>query len=95
MEGFALDDLYRPFVSIRFGAYYLAVQMGRFDDQILVGLAAYNGGPGNTMRWLEGVNDLDLFVEAITATQSRLYLQRVYEQYLIYEEIYRPAEGVE
>ncbi len=88
---FVLDDLYRPSISIRFGAFYLAVQMGRFDDQILVALAAYNGGPGNTLRWLEstGSDDLDLFVEVITSDQSRLYLQRVYEQYLIYEKLYR------
>jgi soluble lytic murein transglycosylase len=96
MDDFVLDDLYRPSVSIRFGAFYLAAQMNRFADQILVALAAYNGGPGNTLRWLEaGGEDLDLFVETITATQSRLYLQRVYEQYLIYERLYRQDTGKE
>jgi soluble lytic murein transglycosylase len=92
-----LDDLYRPSISIRFGAFYLAVQMRRFDDHILVALAAYNGGPGNTLRWLDSTasDDLDLFVEVITATQSRLYLQRVYEQYLIYERLYRTGGSEE
>ena len=94
IDDFSLDDLYRPSVGIRFGAYYLAVQMGRFDNQILLALAAYNGGPGNTLYWLElGGDDLDLFVEVITASQSRIYLQRVYEQYLIYETLYRPTEA--
>jgi soluble lytic murein transglycosylase len=93
VKDFAVDDLYRPAVSLRFGAYYLAAQLQRFDDQILVALAAYNGGPGNALQWLEaGGDDLDLFVEAITAVQSRLYLQGVYEQYMIYEELYRSAE---
>jgi soluble lytic murein transglycosylase len=96
MSDFVLDDLYRPWVSIRFGAYYLGLQMSRNDDQILIALAAYNGGPGNTLRWLEASgDDLDLFVEVITATQSRIYLQRVYEQYLIYEALYRPAGSEE
>ena len=96
MEGFDLDDLYRPHVSISFAAFYLRAQMNRFDDLILVALAAYNGGPGNTLRWIEaGGEDLDLFVELITATQSRLYLQRVYEQYLIYERLYRASEFAE
>jgi soluble lytic murein transglycosylase len=91
MDDFVLDDLYRPAVSVRFGAYYLAVQLGRFDNQILFALAAYNGGPGNTLHWLEaGGDDLDLFVEVITASQSRIYLQRVYEQYIMYESLYRP-----
>jgi soluble lytic murein transglycosylase len=96
MEDFVLDDLYLPWISIRFAAYYLAVQMQRFDNQVLISLAAYNGGPGNTLRWLEkGGEDLDLFVEVITAAQSRLYLQRVYEQYLTYEELYRAAEDAD
>lgn len=96
MEEFTLDDLYRPSVSIRFGAFYLGVQMNRFDSQVLLALAAYNGGPGNTTRWLEGSgDDLDFFVEVITADQSRRYLQRVYEQYLIYESLYRLAEDLE
>ena len=91
LDEFELDDLYRPFISIKFGAYYLAVQMKRFDQRLLAALAAYNGGPGNTIRWLEAAdNDLDLFVEVITANQSRIYLQRVYEQYLFYERLYRP-----
>jgi soluble lytic murein transglycosylase len=96
MEDFQLDDLYRPHVSVKFGAFYLGVQMNRFGDQILIALAAYNGGPGNTLRWLEsGGEDLDLFVELITAPQSRVYLQRVYEQYLTYERLYRPPVSVE
>jgi soluble lytic murein transglycosylase len=90
MEGFVLDDLYRPWVSIRFAAFYLAAQLKRFDGQLLVALAGYNGGPGNTLHWLEGTEgDVDLFVEMIGATQSRNYLQRVYEQYITYEQLYR------
>jgi soluble lytic murein transglycosylase len=96
VDGFVLSDLYRPSVSIRFGAWYLAVQMDRFDDQILIALAAYNGGPGNTLYWIElaGDDDLDLFVEVITASQSRRYLQQVYKQYQMYETLYRsPGTG--
>jgi soluble lytic murein transglycosylase len=96
IEDFILEDLYRPHISILFGAFYLKVQMDRFDNQLLVALAAYNGGPGNTLRWVEaGGDDLDLFVELLTATQSRLYLQRVYENYAVYERLYRSAESVE
>jgi soluble lytic murein transglycosylase len=90
VEDFAVDDLYRPSTSIRFGAHYLASQLAYFDDQILLALSAYNGGPGNAMQWSEaGGDDLDLFVEVITAVQSRLYLQGVYENYIVYEKLYR------
>ena len=93
IDDFVLDDLYRPSVSVRFGAHYLAVQMERFDNQVLMSLAAYHGGPGNTLRWAEaGGDDLDLFVEFITVPTSRGYLQRVYQHYVRYEALYR-SEG--
>jgi soluble lytic murein transglycosylase len=94
VEDFGLEDLFRPSVSLRFGAYYLGAQLQRFDGQILIALAAYNGGPGNALRWLDAAGeDTDFFVEVITAEQSRLYLQRVYEQYAVYERLYRPGKG--
>ncbi len=87
---FVLDDLFRPSTSIEFGAYYLDWTLGVFDEHILVSLAAYNGGPGNTRRWLEAAGyDLDFFVETITAEESRRYLRKVYEGYAIYEKLYR------
>jgi soluble lytic murein transglycosylase len=96
MDNYTADDLYRPSVGIEFGAYYLATLLQFFDDRILVALAAYNGGPGNAQQWLDAVaGDLDLFVETITAEESRRFLRRVYEGYVIYETLYRgndPAE---
>jgi soluble lytic murein transglycosylase len=90
MDDFGENDLYRPSVSIEFAASYFSRQLGYFGNRLLVTLAAYNGGPGNTLRWLEAADDdLDLFVEEITAVQSRIYLQQVYKQYLIYETLYR------
>lgn len=95
LDDFDVEDLYRPTVSIRFAAYYLSAQLRYFDNQLLVALAAYNGGPGNTLRWLEIAGpDLDLFVEVITAEQSQRYLREVYAQYLFYEALYRsPGAG--
>jgi soluble lytic murein transglycosylase len=95
-EDFAPDDLYRPSVSMQFAAFYLATQMSVFDDQILVALAAYNGGPGNARRWLEaGGGDFDLFVELITLSESQRYLQRVFEGYAVYEQLYRADVAAE
>jgi soluble lytic murein transglycosylase len=92
MEPYDPDDLYRPSVSIQFGAFYLETLLEVFDDQIPMALAAYNGGPGNTRRWLDAASgDLDLFVETIPAEESRRFLRRVYEGYAIYEALYRAA----
>jgi soluble lytic murein transglycosylase len=81
---------------MQFAAFYLATQMSVFDDQILVALAAYNGGPGNARRWLETAGgDLDLFVETITLSESQRYLQRVFEGYEVYEQLYRYGDAIQ
>jgi len=82
-------DLYRPYVSLRFGTYYLAQQRDRFEGRIDVALAAYNGGPFRAVRWLEsGGDDPDLFLELVTLSEPRLYLQRIKEHFTVYRALY-------
>jgi soluble lytic murein transglycosylase len=84
------DDLDKPYVNVKFGAWYLAHQIQDFDN-VFAALAAYNAGPGNAIRWLSAENgsDDDLFVEGITFSESRLYVKRVYEYYSAYSALYR------
>ena len=87
--GYETADLYRPYVSLRFGTYYLAQQRDRFDGRLDAALAGYNGGPGNAQRWLESAgDDLDLFLESITFSETRLYLQRIKEHFAVYQALY-------
>ena len=44
---FEPEDLYRPNVSVRLGAQYLASNQKILDGDLYAALAAYNGGPGN------------------------------------------------
>jgi len=46
VQAFAATDLYRPTLSLRFGAKYLSDQLGNFGGDAYRALAAYNGGPG-------------------------------------------------
>ena len=88
LDGFQVEDLYRPYLSVRFGAAYLAAQLDGFDDQVPLALAAYNGGPGNARRWAEEATDVDLAVEEIDLAETRLYVRRVYEHYAAYRRLY-------
>jgi soluble lytic murein transglycosylase len=82
-------DLYRPYISLRFGTYYLARQRDRFDGRIDVALAAYNGGPFRAVRWLETAgDDPDLFLELITLYEPRVYIQRIKEHLAVYQALY-------
>ena len=91
--GFAVDDLFRPAVAIRFGAFYLGAQLERFGD-VHHALAAYNGGPGNAARWAEaaGWPPAD-FVEAVAFSETRAYVQLVMEHYAWYRALYGGAGG--
>ncbi len=90
-KDFDVDQLFRPGVSIEFGAYYLSAQLSRFEN-LWLGLAAYNGGPGNAQRWRDqfGVEDPDLLVELIPVRETQAYVRLVYGFYGAYRQVYRP-----
>lgn len=83
------QDLYRPYISITFGTYYLAVQRDRFDGDLYAALAAYNAGPGRSAAWRQQAGgDQDLFFELISLDQPQTYIQRITEHYAMYRALY-------
>lgn len=80
------DQLYLPFVSIRFGEWYLAQDLKGFDEPIYA-LAAYNAGSSRIKQWQR--SDLDLAVEAINLSQTSTYVRVVYSNWRQYQAIYR------
>ncbi len=89
-EGYIEADLYRPEVSITLGARYLARQRDYFGGNLYAALAAYNGGPGNTIIWSQlAGDDLDLLLEVIRASETRQYIMMIYENFNIYRLLYQ------
>jgi len=87
------DDLYRPYVSVRLGAYYLDSSRDLFDGDLYAALAAYNAGPGNAAVWKElAGDDPDLFLEIIRFKETQDYIRYIYEIYNTYKAIYSPME---
>jgi len=84
---FRPQDLYRPVVSLQYGAYYLARQLDAFHGDVLRALAAYNAGPGNARRWDDP--DPDVFVENIDVPETRRYVEAIYAHFRAYELVYR------
>jgi soluble lytic murein transglycosylase len=86
---YTVTDLYRPYVSLVFGTTYLARQRQYFDGDLYDMLAAYNGGPGNTMAWQElADDDPDLFLETVRIQETRDYIRLITENYYIYRWLY-------
>jgi len=83
------DDLIRPVVNLRFGVDYLNTQRNLFDGDLYAALAAYNGGPGNSLAWKKLVpDDPDLFLEVIRWAETRNYIRGIFEIFAIYRLIY-------
>jgi soluble lytic murein transglycosylase len=93
-EDFTFGNLVRPKVSLRFGAHYLGAQLELFEGDVPAALAAYNGGPGNSLRWREAAPaDADLFLEVINLSETRSYVELVLEHYAHYRYAYGLADG--
>ena len=85
------DDLYRPLVSLTYGAYYLDLQKRNFNNDLHIALAAYNAGPNKAAQWMpliEAFYDPDLFVEVIRFSETRNYIRYIYEIFTIYRKLY-------
>jgi soluble lytic murein transglycosylase len=84
-DDFLNSHLFRPRVSLRFGAHYLGAQIEALDGDLPAALSAYNGGPGNASRWQEaGGGDPDVFLETIEFSETRAYVEVVLENYATY-----------
>ncbi len=80
------DDLVRPELAIRFGAWYLKRQLEGFSDEPAMALAAYNAGPGNAARWEDAaaLAGADGFLAALDFNSTRMYVQYVIETLAVY-----------
>ena len=89
-ENYTVEDLDRPYVSLVFGANYLRRQRGLFEGDTFAMLAAYNGGPGNTLAWkdLASGDDPDLFLEVIRIEETRNYIRLINEIHSVYKWLY-------
>jgi soluble lytic murein transglycosylase len=83
------DDLYRPLVSITFGARNLHDNQSYLDGDLYAALAAYNTGYTRAKEWKDlSNNDPDLFLEVIRLDEPHRYILSIYEMFSIYRRIY-------
>ncbi len=87
-------DLTRPYVSVRFGAYYLSRQRQELGGDLYAMLAAYNGGPGMAARWKDrSGGDPDVFyitmpLDGAGYRETQLYIRTVTNNYAVYHRLY-------
>ncbi len=77
--------------NIQYGATYLAWLMNYWDGDVELVIASYNGGQGYVRRIFEAdyvAGDKDEFYREIDRSETREYLQRVYENLAVYRTLY-------
>ena len=85
------DRLFDGRYNIRLGAAYLGQLIKNYRGSYILALAAYNAGPNRVIRWLrqngdprKGAVDPIDWVEGISISETRNYVQRVMENLQIY-----------
>ena len=90
-ETFVEDSLTRLSTNIRYGSHYLKKLLDKFGGNMVLALAAYNGGPPMVMEWLEKNKHktFDLFIEDIGYDETRGYVKKVLANYWTYRGLAR------
>lgn len=84
------SDLHDPTTNLTLAQAYLKYLSGKLDGNLMLVVAAYNGGIGNVQRWLDkGVTpgrDPVLWLESIPFDETRDYVEKVFANYWIYQQ---------
>jgi soluble lytic murein transglycosylase len=81
-----------PLTNVLAGSWYLKRGLrhyGQADDPLPFGLAEYNAGRGNVLKWLAGGGATNgaAFIERIGFPSTRLYVQKIIERYQDYRRV--------
>ncbi len=87
------SEVYKPDINIKLGSNYLSSVLQRAQNNALLAVASYNGGPNAVQSWLKehnssGYPDFDYFVENIPFRETRDYVRKVFGSYWVYEKVY-------
>jgi soluble lytic murein transglycosylase-like protein len=83
-----------PEANIWLGTWYLKYLLDRYAGNLVYAIGSYNAGPGAVDRWLRSHGkqlDVDEFVERTPFEETRRYIRRALESYMVYHALYAPS----
>jgi soluble lytic murein transglycosylase len=85
-------QLYQPETSIRLGSEYLGELLAMFPTLPEAVAASYNGGEDNVVRWVKRAKQKDpgVFTSEIGFDETKIYVQKVMNNYRVYRQLYTP-----
>ena len=89
-ENLSRKKLEDPETSIRYGTYYLSYLYRRFDYNWHTAFAAYNGGEGNVVEWLQNPNysDMNGNLTDIPFKETKNYVKKINAAIKTYQNLY-------
>ena len=92
---FTVSDLGTPQVNIAYGSYYIRYLLNLYDGNVVMALAAYNGGETNVDRWVQRLKQSHqrFQIADIPIAQTRLYVQEVLSKQRAYRAHWGRALG--
>lgn len=87
----SVDNLFNPETNIHLGCLYLSYLNSRFDNDVSLVLAAYNGGEGNVRKWLKSTvySPDGKTLTNIPYKETANYVKKVSTYYDLYKKIYQ------
>jgi len=82
--------LYDPEINVETGSLYLKnlLSINYINGDLLKALISYNAGPGNLSKWMKKTtfnDDSFLLIESIPSRETRMFVERVLTNLVIYE----------
>lgn len=88
-EYFSDNILYEKETNIKYGCFYLSKLINDFEGNLILALAAYNGGEGNVRKWLENYEEEKKFsIDDIPFEETKSYVKKVQQNYGMYMFLY-------
>lgn len=83
-------SLLTPDTNIELGCAYLHYVKSRLNNDDLLSVAAYNGGPNAVLKWKQSLNykNFDEFIENIPYQETKDYIKKVFRSYWVYLNLY-------
>lgn len=90
LDNFTIEQSFDPETNIQIGCWYLNNLMKEFNQDLILVIAAYNGGSGNVSKWLKdkNLNPSGQKLEKIPFKETEQYVKKVVKSYNIYKRLY-------
>lgn len=85
------ESLYNPEINIKIGTKYYSKLIKKYNNNMLLALAAYNAGIGNVDSWIKQriIKEDGTDIENIPFKETNNYVRKIVRDYKIYQKLYK------